>query len=287
MAPRTRFYRALREIENYFDNSGLRVFTKHDLSLILGKKSIDWNLPLNYKSKTFFRDLLDFLPFKRLILGSSEVFTYKDADNFDIFQKIKKSLFYSHYTAIRFHDLTEQTPYHIYLSSARVNQSIDYKIEQKLIDEYFAVKKDKKYEFIEFDKFKINMKTVVCDSVDIETKKINTENYSYFINLTNIEKTLIDAVINPDYCGGPAEVLKSFERAKDKLSATKIKSTIKRLGYKYPYHQLIGFYMEMAGFEEKKIKIIEDIGIFNDFYLVRGSNEMYSSRWRVNYPNAL
>lgn len=287
MAPRTRFYKAHREIANFFDKSGLRVFTKQDLANVLSSNAAEWNLPIKYDNKTFRQDLVSFLGFKSLIIDRYEVFSYKKPEYLDVFQKLKKSSFFSHYTALRLHGLTEQTPYQVFVSTARKNTLSEDTISQEAIDEAFKKIKDKTSEPIVFDKYKIFIKTVVCNDLDIETLQINSEDYSFFVKLTNIEKTLIDAAINPEYCGGPAEVLKAFSRSKDKVSVVKIKSILKRIGYKYPYHQLIGFYMERAEFDDKKIKIIEDIPMNNDFYLNHGKNEMYSSRWKLHYPNVL
>jgi hypothetical protein len=280
MAPRTKFYKAHREIAHFFDKMGLRVFTKQDLSNVLSSKAAEWNLPIKYNNKTFRQDLVSFLDFKSLIIGRCEVFAYKKPEYLDVFQKLKKSSFFSHYTALRLHGLTEQTPYQVFVSTARKNTLSEDTISQEAIDKAFEKIKGKTSETIVFDKYKIF-------DLDIETLQINSEDYSFFVKLTNIEKTLIDAAINPEYCGGPAEVLKAFIRAKDKVSVVKIKSILKRIGYKYPYHQLIGFYMERAEFDDKKIKIIEDIPMNNNFYLNHGKNDMYSPRWKLHYPNAL
>lgn len=59
------------------------------------------------------------------------------------------------------------------------------------------------------------------------------------ITITDFEKTLIDALIKPKYCGGIREVLYAFEQAHDRLNIEKIisyalrinKSTCKRLGW--------------------------------------------------------
>lgn len=287
MAPRTRFYKAHREIAHFFDKSGLRVFTKQDLAEILASKASEWNLPIQYNNKSFRKDLINFLDFKALFIDKYEVFSYKVPEYLDIFQRIKKLGFFSHYTALRLHGLTEQTPYQVFISTARKNTVSENTISQEAIDEAFKKIKYKTAEPIIFGKYKVFIKSVVCNDLDIETMQVNAEDYSFFVKLTNIEKTLIDAAINPEYCGGPGEVLKAFARAKDKVSVVKIKSILKRLGYKYPYHQLIGFYMERAEFDNGKIKIIEDIPMSNEFYLTHGQNEMYSSRWRLHYPNVL
>jgi predicted transcriptional regulator of viral defense system len=60
------------------------------------------------------------------------------------------------------------------------------------------------------------------------------------IQVSNIEKTIIDALIRPELCGGVSEVAKGvwlvknridFARLADYCGKTKVKSAVKRLGY--------------------------------------------------------
>ena len=67
------------------------------------------------------------------------------------------------------------------------------------------------------------------------------------IPTTNIERTLIDIAVRPVYSGGVFEVLKAYKMAKDKVSINKLAAYLKKIGYVYPYHQVVGFYLEKSG----------------------------------------
>jgi len=54
----------------------------------------------------------------------------------------------------------------------------------------------------------------------------------------------------PIYSGGIAVVAKAFEMAMDRARVKKIAAYLKRIGYTYPYHQAIGFYLERAGYKD-------------------------------------
>lgn len=56
----------------------------------------------------------------------------------------------------------------------------------------------------------------------------------------------------------------------------------------YPYHQVIGFYMERAGFAGDEIERFRRLGLKFDFYLAHAIIEKnFDQRWRVYFPKNL
>jgi predicted transcriptional regulator of viral defense system len=105
------------------------------------------------------------------------------------------------------------------------------------------------------------------------------------LRVTDIERTLIDITVRPNYSGGIYEVLHAYEAAKDRVSVNRLMATLKKLDYTYPYHQAIGFYMEQAGYSESVLKLVEKMEIKYDFYLTYKMKEPeYSERWKLYYP---
>jgi hypothetical protein len=92
--------------------------------------------------------------------------------------------------------------------------------------------------------------------------------------------------VRPFYAGGVFEVLKAFRLAHGKVSINKLTATLKKLNYKYPYHQAIGFYLEKAGVYKKPvINLLRKFPIKYDFYLSYGMKDKdYSNKWRLFYP---
>jgi predicted transcriptional regulator of viral defense system len=109
------------------------------------------------------------------------------------------------------------------------------------------------------------------------------------IRLTNVERTLIDITVRPGYAGGVFEVLKAFRNAKGKVSINKLTAMLKTLGYVYPYHQAIGFYLDRAGvYDESSIRLLRKIEMSHDFYLAHAMNDPeYSKDWRLFFPQGL
>ncbi|MBN1765422.1 MAG: hypothetical protein JW860_09220 [Sedimentisphaerales bacterium] len=71
------------------------------------------------------------------------------------------------------------------------------------------------------------------------------------IQLTDIERTLIDIAVRPEYAGGPFEVLRAYKSAKNKVSINRLTALLKKINYVYPYHQVIGYYLDKAGVYQK------------------------------------
>ena len=77
------------------------------------------------------------------------------------------------------------------------------------------------------------------------------------IRVTNIERTLIDITVRPQYSGGVYDEFSNiFKKAKGEASANRIAAYLQKLDYSYPYHQAIGLYLEKAGYKENAIRLL-------------------------------
>jgi hypothetical protein len=109
------------------------------------------------------------------------------------------------------------------------------------------------------------------------------------IRLTDIERTIIDISVRPVYSGGVHEVLEIYRKANAKISPDKLVERLVTLNYTYPYHQVIGNYLEKAGvYEKSTAERFLEFGLEYDFYLTQQMNEpTYSAKWRLYYPKNL
>jgi hypothetical protein len=95
------------------------------------------------------------------------------------------------------------------------------------------------------------------------------------LDVTSVERTLIDVAVRPEYAGGPSEVLQIFCRARAVARGESVLTMLRRLDYVYPYHQTIGFYMHRAGFDRAFLAELKAMGITYDFYLCHGLKTPY------------
>ena len=105
------------------------------------------------------------------------------------------------------------------------------------------------------------------------------------VDVTRIERTLVDIAVRPDYAGGIYQVLEAYRTAKDRISVNTLIAILKKLDYVYPYHQSIGFYMDRAGYDESRTKRLLALGTSLDFYLTYGiKDRKYDRKWRLFFP---
>ena len=109
------------------------------------------------------------------------------------------------------------------------------------------------------------------------------------LRTTNIERTLIDIAVRPNYAGGVENVLYIYKQAAKTVSIDKLVKVLVQLKYIYPYHQAVGFYLDRTGvFSDKEIDVLLKIGMKFDFYLAHHMQQKkYSSKWRLFYPAEL
>jgi len=61
-----------------------------------------------------------------------------------------------------------------------------------------------------------------------------------------------------------------------------------KLGFTYPYHQSIGFYLNRAGYSEQDQLLAKTKGLQFDFYLCHGLKDpVLDQDWKIFFPQTL
>jgi len=192
--------------------------------------------------------------------------------------------YFTHYTAVYLHELTDQVPRSVYINFEQPAKAFrDSELVQERIDHAFANKQRVTNNFAAYEEFKIYIlngmytkKAGVIEMTGPDGEKIS---------VTSLERTLIDITVRPAYAGGVFEVLRAYKAARERVSINKLAAMLKQLNYVYPYHQAVGFYLEKAGYKESQINLLKKIAIEFDFYLTHQMKEKeYSKKWRLYYP---
>ena len=290
----TRLQIAKADIVRHFDDLPKRVLRKSDIARELSNQRSFWRLAqrTNADSLTDFlrrhgrlhRHQIDF-PGR-----ASELFTWgDDVPRLEILQSLRPRSYFSHYTAIRLHGLTEQDPKTIYITEHPVNSERRHTpLTQDSIDAAFKRPPRITQQVGTSGDIRVCIVNGSSNSgvVDFEMREGSSRPFS--VQVTGIERTLIDATVRPAYCGGVAEVLRAFENARNKMSANRMRALLQKMEYLYPYHQAIGFYLERAGFTESALKLFAELPQSFDFYLSHdlGATD-YVKRWRLHIPRGL
>jgi hypothetical protein len=288
MANKSRFIVAESSIKSFFRGNSKKVFKKSHLEEVLTEKRLLWNLPDSMNVDKFLEKLLDrnILFLKEIsfdgYLAKKERYVAEDASVFQIAVSLANKSYLSHYSAIYLHGLTTQVPKTIYISFEQSKKiKIERKLEQHAIDNAFT---------------KPQRKTIASTVYEGYTFLMHNGMYSnrtgvYTANdlpVTNIERTLIDITVRPGYAGGVSSVLDAYRKSIDRISINKITAILDNLDFIYPYHQSVGFYLEKAGYDIKKLEVLRKRPMPFNFYLTYEMSETdYSNDWKLYYPKGM
>ncbi|MDD5010555.1 MAG: hypothetical protein PHQ00_00355 [Phycisphaerae bacterium] len=281
---------AKENIFNLFGSHPHKIFSQSEIEKILDTNRAVWGLAKNVTVSKFILFLLE-AKLKKIRFGFPNRaiirYTWGDIPFYELLLQIKPNCYFSHYTAVYFHNLTEQIPSTIYINEEQSNKPKQFaELTQSAIDNAFKKTTRQSKNITEFNGYKIQLlngkhtdNAGVIDMTGPEGEKIL---------VTNIERTLIDIAVRPEYAGGVFEVLKAYRLAKGKVSVNKLSALLKKLDYVYPYHQVIGFYLDKAGEYSNTIDLLRKFEIKYNFYLAHKLGQCdYSPEWRLFYPKGL
>lgn len=266
-----------------------KVFARKQLEVLLAQNREFWRLPKRMSVHSF----IEFLIAEGLISLAKFKFPGRNVDrylfgepsSFGVIASLKADGYFSHYAAVFLHGLTDQLPRTLYLNSEQTPKPrASSELEQQRIDFAFRRKQRMSKNIASFRDLKVcilNGKHTeqlgVVDAVGPEGERLR---------VTNLERTLVDIAVRPEYAGGVHEVLRAYRGARDRAAVTKIVAILRQLDYVYPYHQAIGFYLEKAGgYKKSAVELLRANEMAFDFYLTYGMKDMeHSDRWRLFFP---
>ncbi len=284
---KSRFSIAKPDIIEYFNNSEKKVYSKLELGDILYRERRFWRLTHSLTVDGFIELLIDGTQLKRHKLkfkpNTITRYSWGKVDILDLALGLNKNGYISHYTAVFYHGLTEQLPKTIYINTEQSKKEIsNIELTQSQIDRALQKPVRLSNNFAVYRNNKIYiLKGMYTDLLGVEFD----EHRNY--RVTNIERTLIDIAVRPDYAGGIWEVIKIYENAAQSVSVNKLVSYLKRLEFIYPYHQCIGFYMMKSGkYRANQIQLIRKIEMPYKFYLTHGiEDKKFSKEMNLYYPS--
>jgi hypothetical protein len=217
---------------------------------------------------------------------TSSIFYYyinSKIDQYDIASARSRSSFFSHYSALSIHNLTIQLPKQIYLTWERktmnYNTDMEFEILQEDVDRVFN-----KPPRITTDKRRYKNYTINVIKGQ-NHNELGVQPFRKNLWVSDIERTLIDVAVRPFYAGGTTQVLQAFEAARKVLDTKKLYSYYVYMFFKYPYHKVIGFYLEKAGYDSEDYLPFLNLPSYIDFYLTYNIlHKEYNSKWKLFIP---
>ena len=210
------------------------------------------------------------------------------ATDFEIIQSLNTIGYYSHFSAVYLHGLTQQKPATVYFNVEQTKKpSSTAKLAQDRIDLAFNRPCRVSNNIAEFHDYRVCLLSGM--NTDLSGISEVSGEWGRDIKVTDIERTLVDIVVRPIYAGGVHSVLEAYRSAVGKVSINRLVAMLSKLGYVYPYHQAIGFCMERAGgYSNVQLSLLDRFPMEFDFYLTHDMGKTdYSERWRLHYPKGL
>ena len=272
-------------IESHFG----RALTSLELEQVLNENREAWRFHGPFSQ--FLSFLLDHQMVRRVILsskryGSKIRFAVGDVSEYSVALSLRPESYLTHASAIFLHGLTDSIPKTVYANREQSPKASRGRLTQEGIHRAFSRPQRKSsYEFRYEGRTIVLLSGKHTGRLEVEAKLTARGDG---VEVTGLERTLIDIVVRPEYAGGVHHVLQVFRAAKEKISVNKLVATLRKLDYLYPYHQAIGFYMERAGYEERRLGLVRAIPIEFDFYLAHDLRDKeFDSSWRIFFPKGL
>lgn len=288
MAGKSRFAVAETRIRAFFAQNVRKVFTKPQLLSLIEEQRNTWNLGVSTTEERFLSQLVTKgvlskleLPFEGYVTNK-ELYAHADATVFQVAAALAPKAYLSHYSGVWLNGLTTQLPKIIYVTFEQSKKPLSNRsLTQAAIAAAFAKPQRRansqaayqEYTFLLLNGgFTNRLGVSAVDGVPV----------------TNVERTLLDCTVRPNYAGGVPAVLEAYRTARERVSLNKLVATLDTLAFTYPYFQAVGFYLEKAGYQGKKLEELRARPKEFDFYLTYEMTEMdYSADWKLYFPKGL
>lgn len=240
---------------------GLRLFLPshaHSIGEMLGLNRKKVNaLLLRLKRKEWI------LPIKKGLYQLNPLFlSGSPIHEFEIALNLVKFGYISHLSAFHYHNLTDQIPKDVHISIP--SNTYFPRSPGKAFFEFEGVS----YHFIQMKESHLFGHT----SLWVGDAKVQ---------LSNIERTLLDGIMRPDLCGGFREVLNAFHLNQNRIDMEQIISYALRVDVSTA--KRLGWILEALGVDNKKIEPLKDLSFSGWIRLDNSSPKKgnYNKRWQI------
>lgn len=217
-----------------------------------------------------------------------------EADPYDVALAICPNGYFCNLSSIFYHSLTNQIPSSIYICNETIRPKqkpqTDDLTNTKIRNAFIKPHRYTNYIF-KFNKHEI----VVVDREKGTRHGVKAVTRSdtplpISASVASIERTLIDAVVAPQYNGGITSVYSCFNAAKQKkINIHSLLEIYQALNFIYPYCQTIGFFFDKLGMAKQASAVYDALPPKQNFYVDRNAKSTweYDDKWKLYYPKAL
>ena len=217
----------LPRLAQYFIDHADQVFTLSDLEFLLAENSDQWNLPPSMTPKAFLRMLLKKTKLRELRLHSphySSLLRYTAQGNVSpisvALSIMKNDAYFSHASAMWIHGLGKDHRNVFVNKEQSQKDTSSTPLSQEAIHRAFRNKQRRSKLFYKYEE---NTITVLSGKHTGRNGVVSaTAPSGHKVDVTSIERTLIDITVRPGYAGDVHAVFEAFRLAKDRISVSKL-----------------------------------------------------------------
>lgn len=309
---RSALSKALDQIVETFDGRRPRAYRLADLRSMVEDHREEWKLTPSTRASEVIgaleeRGLLEKVVLRHAPPGSDggqdgrptvysplTRYRWRDCTPLELGSTLRESGYFSHGTAAYIHGLVDPVPKNYFVNYEQSPKPPPtQKPTQELIDRAFSGRQRRsRYIFRDRDVTFTMLNGKHTGRYGVETLQLG-DGSDASVQVSNLERTLVDIVVRPDYSGGVEQILRAYETAlapdrARSVSLGRIVATLNALDLHYPYHQAVGFLLERSGFEPKKLERLKSRGLEFDFYLgYKIADRAFDRSWRIFYPEGL
>jgi predicted transcriptional regulator of viral defense system len=280
---------AKQRIETTFDSQEITALGARQLQFLLQKNCSNWEVSPDISFTKFLNFMLKRTKLREITLKSANYdsqtrYVWGNPSVHAVALSLKSNSYLSHETAVFLHGLANGSVKRIYVNREQSQKPKGGGLSQESLSKAFSNKQRESKLMYAYQRSQIVMLNgMFTDRLGVE--KIRSKK-GELLDVTSLERTLIDVTVRPNYAGGSRSVLETFRRARGRVSVDALLTILKHLEYVYPYHQAIGFYLERADYPRNDWTPFMKLGISFDFYLTHAlpPERKYDSTWRLYYP---
>ena len=284
---------AQTKIVAVLDEDGRRVFSPQDLIQLLDDHREDWWILSGITKSDFIKYLEQDLGLRKVVLAGPTHqqkfirYLWRDPSPIEVASSLRSTAYLCHSSAMFVHGLTDQLPKVLYVN---YEQSVKPKssgaLTQDSIDRAFRGKQRESTFAFDYEDYKfILLSGKNTKRLEVHTKRLPQGGK---VQVTSVERTLIDIAVRPNLAGGVRQVLDAYRNGRRSALGWQNRRHSQTARLRLPVPSGNWLLLRSSRGFQKQTDRLRELGMEFKFYLTHGMREIeYNERWQLFHPKGM